>query len=291
MPFTDAEKASMSHGLPYFQLGKSETFSSFGSRYLVVHDSYQILAAEAASRGVGTIASVYGPAQMEWLVGDDTDPGVLFDTDATWKVFASSVSMTPMVLDFTNPQIAAMLPADFPDELRTRLTLNVDQWDGFPIARQQLLGALAQAGNSVVVSGDIHATFVTDHGNSVFEFTPPAVSSRTFGEMVQSAAAGIPGLAGVDGVDLLLGALATLLQVSSLDDVNVSTSDIVAADTFSHGFGIFEAGADAIDVTIMSIPSTEALTSYYDWPDTLDHLFTSAQYRVQDGQLIPLAGE
>ena len=56
--------------------------------------------------------------------------------------------MAPMVLDFTNPQIAPMLPAGFPDELRTRLTVNVDQWDGFPIARQQLLGALAQAGKA-----------------------------------------------------------------------------------------------------------------------------------------------
>jgi alkaline phosphatase D len=42
--------------------------------------------------------------------------------------------------------------------------LNFDQWDGYPEARQLLLGGIEQAGltNVVTITGDIHAAGVTD---------------------------------------------------------------------------------------------------------------------------------
>ena len=54
---------------------------------------------------------------------------------SAWKVFTSSVSMTPMILDFLNPQIAALLPPDFPAQYRNRLLVDAEEWDGFPLRK------------------------------------------------------------------------------------------------------------------------------------------------------------
>ena len=41
--------------------------------------------------------------------------------------------------------------------------------------------------NSVIISGDVHATFVTDHGGGIYEFTPPAISSSTLQSIYERA--------------------------------------------------------------------------------------------------------
>jgi hypothetical protein len=37
-------------------------------------------------------------------------------------------------LDFSNEAIAPILPPEFPEALRTRIMVNADQWDGFPVS-------------------------------------------------------------------------------------------------------------------------------------------------------------
>ena len=41
---------------------------------------------------------------------------------------------------------------------------NTDQWDGYPLARNRILGHIQEAGinNAVVLSGDIHSAWVND---------------------------------------------------------------------------------------------------------------------------------
>ena len=65
-----------------------------------------------------------------------------------------------------------------PEPMRRAFYLNVDQWDGFPRERRRLLDEVfAPAGGTIVLSGDIHSGFATQHGASVVEFTAPAISS------------------------------------------------------------------------------------------------------------------
>jgi hypothetical protein len=83
--------------------------------------------------------------------------------------------------------------------------------------------------------------------------------------------------------------LATLLQISTVGDP-YTTSDIVYANTWAHGFQVMEAGPEALLVTLYEIPSDEIFTSYYDNPEALDSLFQTVTFRVQDGELIPADG-
>ena len=190
-------------------------------------------------------------------------------------------------MDFTNPAIAGQLPPEFPDQLRTRLGLNVDQFDGFPQRRLEVLGALAMAPNSLVMSGDIHGTFVTDHGHGIFELTPPAVSSGTFQDLVGRTVANDPILGQIPGLDALLEQLPLLLQVSTQNDA-VVPSDILYAQTDRHGYMVLEIDGEEVVARMMEIAADKIFTSYYDTPETLDDLFTETAFRISDGQLVPM---
>ncbi len=280
-PLPESFLAMLPRGISYLYVGKQSMYGSTGSRYLVMNDSYNLLAAILAQATAGAAQDAYGGQQMAWL------QGVVTQSPATWTLLGSSTSMAPMVIDFTNPLLAAMLPPEFPDQLRTRLKLNVDQWDGFPEMRAGLLDMLKVPENGVVISGDIHATFVTDHGDGVFEFTGPAVSSGTFGSMVANVVASNPLLGNIEGIEQLIDFLPSLLQLSASDDVMVSTSDIAYANTSSHGFMIMDATNIALNVTLMEVPEAESFVNHYEEPEVLDAIFTESGWRVQHGLLQP----
>jgi hypothetical protein len=148
-----------------------------------------------------------------------------------------------------------------------------------------MIGLMGVVPNGVVISGDIHGAFVTDHTQGVFEFTPPAISSSTIGETVARRIASDPLLGQFPGLDQLVEFLGLLLQISSLDDVNVSTSDIMYTTPDAHGFAIMDATAEMLHVLFYQIDQEEAGTSYYDDPEALDELFTVIPFTVQDGEL------
>jgi len=279
--FTPAITAGLPRGISYLYVGKRSMYSSSGSRYQYLWDTFNLLAAHRYLSTGGAAQEAYGGAQTAWL------QGTMLQSPATWKVLASSVMLTPLLVDFTNPLIAAQLPPGFPDMLRTRLGITADQWDGFPQKKLELLGLLGVVPNSVVISGDIHATFVTDHTNGIFEFTSSAISSGTIGDLTARRVESDPILGQIPGIDQLVENLAALLQVSTIGDP-YTTSDIVYANTYAHGFSVLEANPQALLVTLYEIPSSEIFTSYYDNPEALDSLFqTLTFFRVQDGELIP----
>ena len=282
-PVLDAEIADGfgGRGLSYLYLGKTGFYTSTGSRYAVIHDAYQLLAAARWLETGGAAQDAFGPQQSGWVYSR------LVASDASWRILGNSVMMTPLLVDFTHPAIAAQLPPGFPDQLRTRLGLNVDQFDGFPQKRLEVLGALAMAPNSLVISGDIHGTFVTDHGNGIFELTPPAVSSGTFQDLVGRTVANDPILGQIPGLDPLLAQLPVLLQVSTQDDT-VVPADILYAQTDRHGYMVLEIESDQIVARIMEIDADEVFTSYYDTPEALDALFSETAFRLHDGQLTPM---
>jgi alkaline phosphatase D len=224
--------------------------------------------------------------QFAWLYGS------LTMSQATWKVLGNSFIMTPLVIDFTNPLIAGQLPEAFPDELRTRLLVNAEDFNGFPQKRMELIGSGETPGlldlveNVVVISGDIHATFVTDHLDGVYEFTPPAISSGTNGELVLRYIASDPILGQIPGIEDIIANYGQLLQVSAMDPT-VSPSNILYQNTWAHGYAIADVTADAFTVTIQEISSDEVGTSYYDDPEALDDLFSPVMFTIRDGVLTP----
>ncbi len=279
-PFSPEMLAVLPRGISYLIMGKSAVYSSSGSRTQVIKDTFDLYAAAGYLASAGATQEVYGPQQNAWL------QGTLLASPATWKVLGHSFMMTPMVIDFTNPLIAALLPPEFPDFLRTKLIVNAEDFNGLPQKRMEVLGLLGLVDNAVVISGDIHATFVTDHQNGIYELTPPAISSSTNGELVMRAVASDPILGQIPGIEEILENYALLLQVSASNPA-VSPSNILYANTFSHGYGIIDVTADALTILIQEISSDEIGTSYYDDPEALNDLFTPIMFTIRDGVLAP----
>ena len=67
----------------------------------------------------------------------------------------------------------------------------------------------------------------------------------------------------------------------------MSPSNILYANTFSHGYGIVDVTADAFTIRSRRSPSDEIGTSYYDDPEALDELFTPIMFTIRDGVLAP----
>jgi alkaline phosphatase D len=107
--------------------------------------------------------TMLGAEQEEWLAerfGAAAADGV------EWVVLVNQTIMTDMTI-----------------RVGTRAQANMDQWDGYPLARRRLLEAAtgADVTNLVVLTGDFHASIVGDvtlDGAPVAgEFVAPAISS------------------------------------------------------------------------------------------------------------------
>src|SRR5205823_3443764 len=137
-------------GLGYIHMGKRDLFTSRGSRYIVLKDTFDAWTAYTYATTSGASENAYGTAQEAWF---ETTLGA----PETWKVLVSSVSLTSLIFDLRDK-------TDIPDaSLRNRYYLNADQWDGFPNQKRALLGKLAATagGKAFTVAGDIHASFAS----------------------------------------------------------------------------------------------------------------------------------
>lgn len=271
--------AGMPRGLSYLFVGKTALNNSLGSRYLLLKDGFDLFSGVRYAQTAGAAENAFGGAQFAWLAGALQD-------DAAWHVVASSVSMTPMYIDFTNPVIAAVLPPEFPDALRTRILIDADQWDGFPHARLELEGLLATVPNAVVISGDIHAWFVTQHPGGMVEFTAPAVSSESEAEEILDELSGHPVLGQLPGLEQLVAALGPMIQLTSTEP-SVTSSQIADVNLNENGYLLVDVTADAVTSTMVTVDSSETPTSYYDDPEAVDELFSEHAFVVHDGMVTP----
>jgi alkaline phosphatase D len=93
---------------------------------------------------LGRPPSILGQTQSTWW------KNTLRASTARWKVWGNEVTLNRMWLD-----LSKLAPSPY-DQV---YVLNADVWDGYPTARNELMGYLkAQGiGNVVAVSGDLHA--------------------------------------------------------------------------------------------------------------------------------------
>jgi alkaline phosphatase D len=119
----------------------------------------------------------------------DEDRTMLGAEQESWLEQRLRGAETRWVL-FANPVV--MLPMDFGG-----VFLNPDQWDGYPVARQRLMDAVAThaLGEPVVFSGDIHASgvgyipadpFDTTTEPVISEFVVPAATSTVAEDSIAS---------------------------------------------------------------------------------------------------------
>ncbi|MDR7069411.1 alkaline phosphatase D [Pseudoxanthomonas japonensis] len=248
-------------GLPWLALGKSALFSHLGSRYMVVKDSYDLLL--ALRQADGALPPALGERQQAWLADQ------LADNDGRSLFVASSVSMTPMVLDLSDPAL------DAPPLLRRTFYLNVDQWDGFGVQRDALVAALDRAGGAVVLSGDIHASFATQHSDRTVEFTAPAISSSTLSDIMGDAAKADAATA--EAGTRLVAALDVLLGKGDARIRHVQTT--------RHGVGLIQrdaAGDTAVDFLLL--PADLCAAPLYDQAARIAEAGTRVSFTFAPGR-------
>jgi alkaline phosphatase D len=132
---------------PDMQLYRRLTYGTLAE--LQVLDGRQYRSDQPCGDGVGVRCpevldpnqTMTGPDQERWLLqGLDASP-------ATWNVIAQQTMM-----------------AQLDTEPEAPLAVNLDQWDGYPAARNRILSHVMSRGtsNPVVLTGDIHSAWVND---------------------------------------------------------------------------------------------------------------------------------
>ncbi len=244
----------LDRGIAYMHIGKQGYFSDIGSRYGVVKATYDMLAGYKAMADVlaaKTPENVFGDTQLAWLTNK------ISTSSATNICFGSSVSTTSLIWDMT----ALDIPADY----KQRFYANVDHWDGFPNRKNMLLEQLGASGKrAFVISGDIHASFVTDHptsGANVADFTGTSVSSSTFINMVEHAVEAVLA-AGAFTDDQKTAVRAKL--ITNLDDSLLEAFDpMIFADTARNGFVTVTVTEDNVTADYYLTERDDVFESFY----------------------------
>lgn len=259
--------AETPRGVAYVHMGKSALFNIQGSRYIVVKPVFDLYAGIKFAATARASENALGTAQEDWF--KETVKAA-----NTWKIAVSSVSLTSMVFDLSKKE-------DVPEaNLRQSFYFNVDQWDGFPTKRKELLGYLAANGlqkNTLFVSGDIHASFASVE-QGVPTLTAPAISSGSIKELAGRALLG----AGYGS-----GAAVHRYIVQELEKtLTEGNPGMKFADGDAHGFVVLEVKKDEAIASFHLIPSTEIAKDYsLRTGEELAAKFSSKKFRVKDGDI------
>lgn len=307
-------------GIPFAALGHINQANEIGSRYLVIKDSFDLLALieqfkallprvnlslqeiadQEASKLINNLTKLLmfgkespgeakqaaSAAALSSMLGNEQYPELAKFTQspAKWKILGSSISTTPLVADFkTNyadrlkqlfgdnipPAYAALAAAmekvvqELPALYRQRFYVNVDQWDGFPAAKQALQELLAYK-DVIAIAGDIHSAYAstfnsTQSNKTLVELTAPSISSLPLAGMLDKGLAGVlksakPNISDEDlekkinDFNRLYNGILQAAPKVAKDTDRLRQSDIQLADTNQHGLVVMEAGKDAIKV-------------------------------------------
>jgi alkaline phosphatase D len=114
--------------------------------------------------------TVLGAAQEAWLAQG------LATNRARWQVLAQQVMMAPF--DFA---------------AGAERLVSMDQWSGYPVARDRLLGTIARTApnRTVVLTGDIHSNWVNELHSSFARPGAPVVAAEFVGTSISSGGDGV----------------------------------------------------------------------------------------------------
>jgi alkaline phosphatase D len=122
----------------------------------------------------GAGATMLGAEQKQWLVDG------LKASDATWKLWGSETQLAQQAIDLSDVMM-------LPDSFKGLFYFSTDQWDGYRSERAEILDAVKDVENLVVVTGDIHAFYAAElHVDFDAPATPTAVEYVVAGIASQS---------------------------------------------------------------------------------------------------------
>jgi alkaline phosphatase D len=266
------DPAGKPRGIAFVHMGKQALFSSVGARNVVIKDTFDVYAAWRYATSDGAAQLALGKDQEAWLMellreGASTQ---------TWKVMASSVSMTSMIWD-----LRAKTDVE-PPTVRNRYYFSVDQWDGFPDKRSSLLASLGVRtdGHALVVAGDIHAAFASVE-QGVPCLTAPAIASTAVQEEAGEAveAAGFP-----PG-----SAVYRYVVTEQEATFREGNPGIAFVDTDAHGFSVVEVGPEEVKAAYHLLPSSEVRVDYGARPEELAARFSRSDFRIRPGGTLDAA--
>ena len=266
----DIEDATLERGYAYHCLLKSQQFSRIGARYVVAVGPFEAL------------------AQKEWLASDGASERLMGDTQRAWflktiskstrtfKIWGSEVALQPRRIDLTGFTAA-------PAELQTLISVSAEDWDGFPNERRALLQELSNAGNVVILSGDLHSFFAGTpylDGNEdtrVVELTTGSVTSTTWLDSIQGS------LTQGSTLPMSVQQLVAILPLLLTDTQARPNPHLAFTELDSNGYSIVEVGNDDVTMTVQTIASQAVATAPRSLKKKLDALFSSTRFRTRAG--------
>jgi len=264
------ETDSMQRGLAYHQLLKTEEFSRVGSRYFVAQGPFEALAAARLRETGGQSENLMGTAQREWFTS------TLRASTRTFKVWGSEVAFMPKHLDLTGLSSA-------PPELRQRIGLTAEDWDGFPNERRALLRELEGVENVVVLAGDLHCFFAgtpydpSDASRQFTEFVIGSVTSQTWKDGLSGIVAAAPSL------PPMVLALAPYVGNLLMTKVPPANPHMAYQELGKNGCGVVTVSEEAFEIELWMLDPALVATPPEELEGDLSTLFESVRFRVPNG--------
>jgi alkaline phosphatase D len=270
----DASDPELARGFAYFDLLKSDEYTSLGARQLVGEAAFHALARKRWAETGGTSTTpgaselVLGETQRAWFTEK------LLASTRTWKVWGNEYALMPRAIDLRGVSLA-------PQEFQKRILVNVDDWDGLPNERDALLGELAKVDNLVVVSGDLHAFFAgtpypaNDPSARVVEFVSGSVSSTPWLATIERVVDADP------SIPPEAATLARAVEVLLVDEQAKPNPHLGWLDLRSNGYGLFAAGADALEATMITL--NESFVRRRELSSPFESHFVAVEFRVPVG--------
>lgn len=266
----DVTDPTLERGYAYHSLLKSSEFSRVGSRYVVAVGPFEALAKKLEHDSKGKSELVMGKAQRQWFL--DT----VRSSTRTFKVWGSEIAFQSRHIDLTDID-------SVPAELRQLISISAEDWDGFPNERRALLAELAEAGNVVILSGDLHCFFAGTPclqdapDKRVVELTTSSVSSTTWldgieGSLVQDGNLPMDVQTLVENVGLLLA-----------NTQRRPNPHLAFQELGRHGYSVVQVDEEQVAMTLYTISREDVATPLAGSKKELDDLFETEQFRTRAG--------
>lgn len=280
--------------------------------------------------------NAWGEDQESWVKNE------LTTQTHTWRFVANSVSNTAMIVDIgseltdldnfiakygadpeqwpngiTEKELNALraiqsalvlvLPSLLGDD---KLLISVDQWDGFPLTRRRLQDELYKnaQNNTILLAGDIHSSWVTEHSNTagkLFEFTGPSICSASASGLIEGIITDFEDTLDMDLSELTglitkmldpvlvpdnpgitdagTGAYSFSKEISTMigQDKIGNFSNIKYKNTSEHGITIIEASHERVITNYFSYsPSVVDQSFYHDRAGFIENHITHRTFEI-----------
>ncbi|WP_234022736.1 alkaline phosphatase D family protein [Sorangium cellulosum] len=272
-PLTTSDTAGEDMGYSYLDLGKTAFYSEMGSRYVVVKDAFDAISRLALMEDPERDA-VMGATQEDWFLK------TMAESTSTWKVWGNEYCLSQLAVDLTG---------SLPEPFKRRFYLSCDGWDGFRSRRDALIEALAQHGNVVAITGDIHAFLAGtpaveaavegDPPKKIVEFVGSSVSSTTLRSLLLRQVKNHPVLKDIPMVESLANGIDGQL-------VNPINPYLGFSDAKNNGFCVAEVSSKEFVVSMHMIPESALAAPLYQEADAaaLEGEITIKRFKTKAGE-------